>query len=244
MKQSEFTILENAPLSRRFIRLRLRGDVSAVTAPGQFVNLRLEGLFLRRPLSVCDAAGDTLTLIYEPVGRGTEQLRALPAGTKLDLLTGLGNGFDLSRAGDAPLLIGGGSGVSPLYGLAKVLRAQGKAVTVILGFGSGDEAYYESEFRALGAEVVLCTEDGSRGLRGFVTAAMDRPYSFFYACGPDAMLRAVCETAAASGQLSFAERMGCGFGACMGCTHRTRGGYKRVCKDGPVFDKEEILWDD
>ena len=244
MKQSVFTVSENSPLSRRFYRLRLRGDLSAVTAPGQFVNLSLEGFFLRRPLSVCDAEDGVLTLIYEPVGRGTEALRDLPAGTKLDLLTGLGNGFDLNRAGDAPLLVGGGSGVSPLYGLARALRRQGRPVTAILGFGSGDEVYYEEEFRALGAEVLLCTEDGSRGQRGFVTAAMDRPCSFFYACGPDAMLRAVSEKAACSGQLSFAERMGCGFGACMGCTHRTRDGHKRVCKDGPVFDREEILWDD
>ena len=244
MKQSVFTILENAPVSRRYTRLRLRGDLSEIRAPGQFVNLRLDGFFLRRPLSVCDAEDGVLTLIYEAVGRGTSFLQTLSAGAELELLTGLGNGFDCSRSGDFPLLVGGGSGVSPLYGLAKALRAEGKAVSAVLGFGCADEVYGEEAFRALGAEVTVCTEDGSRGCRGFVTAAMDRPFSFFYACGPDAMLRAVSEKAACSGQLSFAEHMGCGFGACMGCTHRTRSGGKRICRDGPVLDKEDILWDD
>ena len=244
MKQNLFTIIENSPLTAKVSRLRLRGDTSAIEGPGQFVDLKLEGLFLRRPLSVCDVEGDCLTLLYEAAGRGTELLRSLPEGAELDLLTGLGNTFDLSAAGDMPLLIAGGTGVSPLYGLAKKLLARGKAVTVILGFATAADVFYEDEFRALGAEVVVCTEDGSCGLPGFVTGAMDRPYSYFYTCGPKAMMHAVCECARSDGQLSLAVRMGCGFGACMGCRVETVSGGKRVCKDGPVFRKEELLWND
>ncbi|MBR1456228.1 MAG: dihydroorotate dehydrogenase electron transfer subunit [Oscillospiraceae bacterium] len=244
MQQGKFTILENAPLTKRVSRLRLLGDCSAVTRPGQFADLRLDGFFLRRPFSVCDAEGDCLTLLYETAGRGTEALRRLPAGTELDVLTGLGNGYDLSRAGSAPLLVGGGTGASPLYGLAKALIAEGKAVSVILGFAGREDVFYEEEFRALGADVTVCTEDGSCGVPGFATAGMDRPYSYFYTCGSKVMMEAVCRAARTDGQLSFAVRMGCGFGACMGCTLRTAAGLKRVCKDGPVFGKEEIMWED
>ena len=243
MKQGSFRIIENAPLTARVSRLRLRGDCSAVTAPGQFVNLQLDGLFLRRPFSVCDAEGDGLTLLYEEVGRGTEYLRGLPTGRELDVLTGLGNGFSLAEAGEWPLLIAGGTGISPLYGLAKRLLARGKDVSVILGFATAADVFYEEEFRALGAEVTVCTEDGSCGLQGFVTEAMDRTCSYFYTCGPKVMMEAVCRRARTSGQLSFAVRMGCGFGACMGCSTATVTGGKRVCKDGPVFRKEEILWE-
>ena len=244
MKQELFTIIENTPLTAKVSRLRLRGDSSAIEGPGQFVDLKLEGLFLRRPLSVCDVEGDCLTLLYETAGRGTEQMRELPAGTQLDLLTGLGNSFDLAPAGDAPLLIAGGTGASPMYGLAKRRRARGAAVSVILGFAAAADVFYEEEFRALGAEVTVCTEDGSYGLPGFVTAAMDRPFSYFYTCGPKAMMHAVCERAGTGGQLSLAVRMGCGFGACMGCRVETVSGGRRVCKDGPVFRKEELLWKD
>ncbi len=244
MKQGLFRIAENRPLTEKVSRLCLEGDCSHVGEPGQFVDLRLEGLFLRRPLSVCDVEGDRLTLLYEESGKGTALLRTLPEGTVLDVLTGLGRGFDRSLAGSSPLLIAGGTGASPLYGLAKRLCAEGRDVTVILGFATAAERFYEEEFRALGVTLCVCTEDGSYGRAGFVTEAMDRPASYFYTCGPKAMMQSVCARAETDGQLSLAVRMGCGFGACMGCRVETISGGRRVCKDGPVFGKGEILWDD
>ncbi|MBQ1675661.1 MAG: dihydroorotate dehydrogenase electron transfer subunit [Oscillospiraceae bacterium] len=245
MKQNYFTILENKPLTDTVMRLRLQGDTSAITRPGQFVNIRLEGRFLRRPISVCDVEGDVLTLIYKVVGGGTEQLRSMTPGVRLDLLTGLGNGYDLSPAGDHPLVIGGGVGVPPMYWLTKELMAAGHKVRAVLGFNNANEVFYDDMFRALGAEVILATADGSRGIKGFVTDAMaGLDYSYFYACGPEPMLKAVWRTAKGSGQLSFEKRMGCGFGACMGCSCRTITGSKRICKEGPVLTKEEIRWED
>ena len=243
-KQTQFTILENAPLTASVYRMVLRGDTSAITAPGQFVNIALDGKFLRRPISVCDYDASTLTLIYKVVGSGTAQLSAMGGGT-LDILTGLGNGYDISAAGDAPVLIGGGVGVPPMYRLAKDLTAMGKTVSVILGFNTGSEIFLREEFEALGCKVIVTTADGSVGLRGFVTDALkDMDYSYFYACGPEPMLKAVYKASKAPGQMSFEERMGCGFGACMGCSCKTLTGYKRICKDGPVMKKEEIRWED
>ena len=242
MKQSIFTIIENTPLTRDVMRMVLQGDTSAITAPGQFVNIQLEGKFLRRPISVCDYDETTLTIIYKVVGKGTAQLQAMQSGEKLDILTGLGNGYDLSCAGDAPLLIGGGVGVPPMYNLAKKLIEMGKKVTVILGFNTESEIFYEKEFQALGCAVTVTTVDGSYGTKGFVTNALPDAYSHFYTCGPEPMLKAVYKATATSGQMSFEERMGCGFGACMGCSCKTLTGYKRICKDGPVMRKEEIAW--
>lgn len=243
-KQTQFTILENAPLTASVYRMVVRGDTSAITAPGQFVNIALDGKFLRRPISVCDYDASTLTLIYKVVGSGTAQLSAMGGGT-LDILTGLGNGYDISAAGDAPVLIGGGVGVPPMYRLAKDLTAMGKTVSVILGFNTGSEIFLREEFEALGCKVIVTTADGSVGLRGFVTDALkDMDYSYFYACGPEPMLKAVYKASKAPGQMSFEERMGCGFGACMGCSCKTLTGYKRICKDGPVMKKEEIQWED
>ena len=243
-KQTQFTILENAPLTASVYRMVLRGDTSAITAPGQFVNIALDGKFLRRPISVCDYDASTLTLIYKVVGSGTAQLSAMGGGT-LDILTGLGNGYDISAAGDAPILIGGGVGVPPMYRLAKDLTALGKTVSVILGFNTGSEIFLREEFEALGCKVIVTTADGSVGLRGFVTDALkDMDYSYFYACGPEPMLKAVYKASKTAGQMSFEERMGCGFGACMGCSCKTLTGYKRICKDGPVMKKEEIQWED
>ena len=242
MKQSLFTITENTPLTKSVYRMRLAGDTSAITAPGQFVNVLLDGLYLRRPISVCDRTEGELTLVYKVVGKGTEKMSQMTSGT-LDILTGLGNGYDLSLAGDRPLLLGGGVGVPPLYLLAKDLIAQGKQVSVILGFNTKDEVFYEDEFRALGADVTVATADGSYGVKGFVTDPMKTvDYTYFYACGPEPMLKAVWNTSTTSGQLSFEERMGCGFGACMGCSCKTLTGNKRICKEGPVMKKEEILW--
>ncbi len=243
MKQVLLTIEENTPLTASVYRMRLAGDVSAVTRAGQFVNLQLDGKYLRRPISVCDMDERSVTILYKVVGSGTAQMATMPIGATVDVLTGLGNGYDLTLAGDRPLLLGGGVGVPPLYRLAKELVAQGKQVTVILGFNTRDEVFYEDEFRALGAQVTVTTADGSYGTRGFVTDAMPDDYTYFYSCGPEPMLKAVYTATATSGQFSFEERMGCGFGACMGCSCKTITGYKRICKEGPVMQKEEILWD-
>ena len=243
-KQTQFTILENTPLTASVYRMVLRGDTSAITAPGQFVNIALDGIFLRRPISVCDYDSDTLTLIYKVVGSGTAQLASMNGG-RLDILTGLGNGYDLSAAGNNPVLIGGGVGVPPLYRLAKDLTAMGKTVSVILGFNTASEIFLREEFEALGCKVTVTTADASYGIRGFVTDALkEMDYSYFYACGPEPMLKAVYKASKTAGQMSFEERMGCGFGACMGCSCKTLTGYKRICKDGPVMKKEEIRWED
>ena len=243
MKQGIFQIKENIKLTDTVMKMQLCGDTSAITAPGQFVNISLEGKYLRRPISVCYCEGEVLTIVYKVVGKGTEQMQKMSGGS-LDILTGLGNGYDLSKSGDKPLLIGGGVGVPPMYMLAKKLIEQGKKVSVILGFNTKDEIFYEQEFKKLGAEVTVATADGSYGVKGFVTDAMaDMDYTYFYTCGPEPMLKAVYKMSKTSGQFSFEERMGCGFGACMGCSCKTVTGYKRICKDGPVLEKEEILWE-
>ena len=244
MKQGLVEITENTALTDKVMRMRLAGDTSAMERPGQFVDIRLESLFLRRPLSVCDWDDESFTILYERVGQGTERMAALPAGERLDVLTGLGNGYDISLAGGHPLLVGGGTGLSPLYGLAKALLKNSVRPVVILGFHTAAEVFYTGEFKSMGIEPVITTEDGSCGVRGFVTAAMDFPYTFFYACGTEAMLRAVCEKSRCPGQISLGKRMGCGFGACMGCTVLTKNGAKRICKDGPVLNSEEVLWED
>ena len=244
MKQGYFEILSNKALTDNVYKMVLKGDTSAIAAPGQFVNIKLDGLYLRRPISVCDVEGDKLTIIYKAVGKGTQQMSQMLSG-KLDVLTGLGNGYDLSVAGEAPVLLGGGVGVPPMYLLAKELIRQGKSVRVILGFNTAAEVFYEQEFRALGAEVTVTTVDGSYGLKGFVTDALkEMSYTYFYTCGPEPMLKAVYKASVTSGQMSFEKRMGCGFGACMGCSCKTITGYKRICKEGPVMRKEEILWED
>ena len=243
MKQGLFQIIENTRLTASVYRMRLVGDTSHITRPGQFVNVKLDGFYLRRPISVCDCQGDTLTLVYKVVGKGTEAMSKMTEGT-LDILTGLGNGYDLSLSGEKPLLLGGGVGVPPLYLLAKELIGEGKDVTVILGFNTKDEIFYEEEFKEIGAKVLVATADGSYGVKGFVTDAMkDLSYTHFYTCGPEPMLRAVSKVTVTSGQLSFEERMGCGFGACMGCSCKTLTGNKRICKEGPVMKKEEIIWE-
>ena len=243
MKQGLFEIIENTQLTASVYRMRLVGDTSHITRPGQFVNVKLDGFYLRRPISVCDCEGDTLTLVYKVVGKGTEAMSKMTEGN-LDILTGLGNGYDMSASGDKPLLLGGGVGVPPLYLLARELIKEGKSVTVILGFNTKDEIFYEEEFKSLGAKVLVATADGSYGVKGFVTDAMkDLTYTHFYTCGPEPMLRAVSKATTTGGQLSFEERMGCGFGACMGCSCKTLTGNKRICKEGPVMRKEEIIWE-
>ena len=244
MKQTVLTVAGNRAVAENTFRMRLNGDVSAVTAPGQFINIKIEGGFLRRPISVCSRSGSGLTIYYKTVGRGTEWLSTLSEGAELDVLTGLGNGFDLSLSGERPLLLGGGIGIAPLYDLAKGLRRRGKDVQVVMGFRRSDEVILEDAFAALGCAVTVATEDGSHGVRGFVTDALPDDYDYFFACGPGPMLRAVYRAAKTSGQFSLEERMGCGFGACMGCSIETKSGAKRVCRDGPVFRKEELPWDD
>ncbi len=245
MKQVLLTIEENAPVARDVFRMVLAGDVSAVTAPGQFVNLALAGRYLRRPISVCDCDGRSVTILYKVVGKGTAQMANMAAGERMDVLTGLGNGFDVSAARGHTLLIGGGIGAAPLYWLARELKARGKKTTAVLGFNSAQDVYYQNEFAALCDRVVIATADGSEGVKGFVTDAMaGLSCDYLYTCGPEPMLKAVFRTSATSGQFSFEERMGCGFGACMCCSCKTVTGYKRICRDGPVLEKEEILWED
>lgn len=243
MRREIFTIAENRPVAADTYLLRLSGDTAGIGAPGQFVDITVPGLFLRRPFSVCDWAAGSLFVAYRTAGRGTEALARLLPGETLDVLTGLGNGFDTGKSGGAPLLLGGGSGISPLLALAKKLSAEGKSVTAILGAFSRDGIFLADEITGTGARVILATEDGSLGIRGRVTDAMaGLPHSYVYACGPEPMLRAAAERSSASGQFSFEARMGCGFGACMGCTRLMKSGPKRVCRDGPVFEKEDILW--
>lgn len=244
MKQSIYTIKINQHLTDQILKMVLAGDTSAITAPGQFINIKLDGFFLRRPISVCDYDEKTITILYKVVGKGTQYLSTLPAGKTLDILTGLGNGYDTGKSGQKPLLIGGGVGVPPMYRLAKDLLEEGKKPSVILGFNTKEEAFYIEEFKALGIPVHVATADGSLGTKGFVTDVVKtlENYTYFYTCGPEPMLKALSDTTTTSGQLSFEERMGCGFGACMGCSCETKYGTKRICKDGPVLEKEEIKW--
>ena len=243
MKQCLYNIESNEPLTQTVYKMRLSGDTSAFSKPGQFLNIALDGLFLRRPISVCDYDETGLTILYKVVGKGTAQMASMQSGETLDVLTGLGNGYDVEKCGSHALLLGGGVGVPPLFGLCKALLKSGRQVRVVLGFNTKDEVFYEAQFRALGADVTVATADGTYGVKGFVTDAMPEEYDYFFACGPEPMLRAVCRATATSGQLSFEERMGCGFGACMGCSCKTLTGYKRICKEGPVLEKEEIRWE-
>ncbi len=242
MKQSLFTIAGNVPLTANVYKMVLNGDVGDITSPGQFINIKLEGFFLRRPISVCDKTDSSVTIIYKVVGNGTEKMSAMQNGETLDILTGLGNGYDTSVSGGAPVLLGGGVGVPPLYLLAKKLLAEGKKVSVVLGFNTASEVFYEDEFKALGCNVTVATADGTRGVKGFVTDALPENYTYFYTCGPEPMLKAVYNKTVTSGQMSFEERMGCGLGAAVGCSCETLAGNKRICRDGPVMRKEEILW--
>ena len=240
MKQLTFEIQSNEQIAKNVYRMQLGGDTTGIL-PGQFVNIRVADQFLRRPISVCNIADGILIIIYKVVGVGTEAMSHLPVGTQLDVLTVLGNGYDLSKAGDKPLLVGGGVGVPPMYMLARQLREMGKAVRVILGFNTKEEVFYEEEFRSLGCEVVVTTVDGSHGIKGFVTNALDGKQSYYYTCGPLPMIKALLQAAGTNGEVSMEERMGCGFGACMGCTIQTTQGPKRVCKEGPVFPAEELI---
>ena len=244
MKDSIFTIRENIKLVENVYRMKLTGDTDDMETPGQFVNIKLNGFYLRRPISVCDRKRGEFTIIYKTVGEGTRFMSALPEGEKLDILTGLGNGYTTRESGERPVLLGGGAGVPPMFLLAKKLINECKNVNVILGFNTASEVFYEKEFRSLGCGVKVTTVDGSYGIKGFVTDALPEKYTYFYACGPEPMLKAVYKATNTSGQMSFEERMGCGFGACMGCSCKTLTGNKRICKDGPVMRKEEILWED
>ena len=240
MKQTILTIQANDCIAKNVYRMQLAGDTTGIL-PGQFVNIRVAGQFLRRPISVCNITDGVLTIIYKVVGVGTEAMSQLPVGTQLDVLTVLGNGYDLSKAGDNPLLVGGGVGVPPMYMLARQLREMGKNVRVILGFNTKDEVFYEEEFRQLGCDVTVTTVDGSHGVKGFVTNALDGKQSYYYTCGPLPMIKALLQAVGTNGEVSMEERMGCGFGACMGCTIQTTQGPKRVCKEGPVFAANELM---
>ncbi len=244
MKNVIFTILTNERLTDSVYKMTLSGDTSGIARSGQFVNIKLDGLYLRRPISVCDYQQGKLTIIYKVVGKGTEQMSWMESGTKLDILVGLGNGYFTEFSGEKPLLVGGGVGVPPLYNLAKTLINEGKTPTVVIGFNNANEIFYQKEFENLGAKVLVTTADGSYGIKGFVTDAIAQieEYTHVYTCGPEPMLKAVYNGTSTGGSYSFEERMGCGFGACMGCSCKTKYGNKRICKDGPVLQKEEIIW--
>ena len=243
MTTTIFTIISNERIAKSVYKMVLSGNASEITRAGQFVNIKLDGFYLRRPISVCDCTDDTLTIIYKTVGKGTEYMAALECGQTLDILLPLGNGYNLDNSAVRPLILGGGVGVPPMYNLAKRLIGSGAEVTAVLGFNTADEVFYADEFAALGANVIVTTADGSVGEKGFVTDVMDKiDYDYLYCCGPEPMLKAVYNKSQTSGQFSFEERMGCGFGACMGCSCKTKYGNKRICKDGPVLTKEEIIW--
>lgn len=243
MNQGIYKIKSNKNIAKNIFKMVLTGDTSQLKKPGQFVNIKLEGLYLRRPISVCDYKDEEFTIIYKTVGEGTEKMSRMNDGEELDVLVGLGNGFDTQKSGKKPLLVGGGVGVPPMYGLCKALVSDGKNPTVILGFNTAEEVFFEEEFKVLGAEVVVATADGSLGKKGFVTDYInDFEYDYFYTCGPMPMFLAMEKVVKTSGQYSFEERMGCGFGACMGCSCKTKYGNKRICKDGPVLEREEIIW--
>jgi len=244
MNSGIFTLKENISLAQGVHRLVLEGDTSAIKRPGQFVDIKAPAFFLRRPFSVCEWDEKSFAVTVKTVAEGTKALSALSEGTELSVLTGLGNGFDTALSGSHPVLFGGGSGVSPMLGLAKALREEGKRVSVVLGFNTASEIFYEERFIELGCELTIATVDGSRGVKGFVTDAVPGGCSYSYACGPIPMLKAIYDRAGLDGEYSFEKRMGCGFGACMGCTQKVKGGLKRICKDGPVLKKEEILWED
>lgn len=243
MQDIIFTIKSQRKIAKDVYEMVLAGNTSAITASGQFVNIKIDGFYLRRPISVCDYDENTLTLVYKTIGKGTAEMAKYEVGKNLKILVGLGNGYDLSLSGDKPLLLGGGVGVPPMFNLCKKLISEGKKPTVILGFNTKEEIFYEDEFKKLGATVLVTTVDGSYGIKGFVTDAMkDVDYTYFYTCGPEPMLKAIFNASKTLGQFSFEERMGCGFGACMGCSCKTITGFKRICKEGPVLKKEEILW--
>ena len=243
MKEVNYTVESNRRIARDIWEMVLCGDNSAITRPGQFVNLLIDGCYLRRPLSVCNAEGDRLTLIYKVVGKGTEILSRTQLGTVINTRSGLGNGFDVTRAGERPLLVVGGVGVPPMYLLCRRLIENGAKPVVVLGFNTAEDVFYRSEFEALGAEVHIATADGSVGTRGFVTDVVKNlDYTYFYTCGPMPMFYALERTVRTVGEYSFEERMGCGFGACMGCSCKTKYGTKRICVNGPVLKREEIIW--
>ena len=243
-KKGKYIIEENIKIAKDVYKMVLSGDTKYITAPGQFINIEIEGLYLRRPISVCDYDDKIVTIIYKVVGKGTEKMSNYRKGVELDILTGLGNGFDVSLSGDRPLLIGGGVGCPPMFNLCKKLVEENKKPIVVLGFNSREDVFYEEEFKKLGADVYISTADGSYGTKGFVTDIIKdlEDYTYYYACGPIPMLKAIYDNADGTGELSFEERMGCGFGACMGCSCKTKYGNKRICKDGPVLKKEEIIW--
>lgn len=240
-KKGVYRIESNEPLTRNVWRMVLAGDTRWITAPGQFVNIALEGRYLRRPISVCDYDERTITLIYKVVGGGTEQMSRMAAGAELDLLTGLGNGFSIRGEVRRPLLVGGGVGVPPLYNLARKLLAEGREVQVVLGFNTASECFYEEEFRALGCRVTVATADGSHGVRGFVTTAIAErhpDFDYFYACGPLPMLRALAEAVGQDGQLSFEERMGSDSAPAWGVRAKPNTGTSASVRRVPCWRKE------
>ena len=244
MKRAVFTVLGNERISADVFDLRLSGDTSELVGSGQFVNADIPDLYLRRPISICDYSPGEMRLVIKIVGKGTQKMASLKEGDPVDLLVPLGNGFDTAKSGKTPYLFGGGVGVAPMVRLAKDLIGQGKKTTVVLGFNSSsDVILYDDYCRIVGKEnVFVTTVDGSFGQKGFVTEVNADGASFVYSCGPLPMMKALDKAIECGAEYSFESRMGCGFGACMGCTLASAGGPVRVCREGPVFRKGEILW--
>ena len=242
MRDNRYTVVKNEEIAPGTYYMTIAGDTSQIKDPGQFINIKIDGLYLRRPMSICSYDEESMSIIYKVVGKGTEAMSRMPAGDSFDALSPLGNGFDTEKIPEGALLIGGGAGAMPIYTLAMILRDKGKKPHVIIGFNREEEIFFADEFRDLGVELTIATMDGSVGVKGTVVDAMEkanRPY--VCVCGPDPMMKAVAEHSS-GGQFDLGARMACGFGACMGCTVITKSGPKRVCKDGPIFDQEEIIW--
>lgn len=244
-KRDIYKVVSNQRLTAKTMKMVLEGDTQYITCAGQFVNVAVEGKFLRRPISVCDYDEKTITLLYDVVGEGTKAMSQMEEGAMLDLLTGLGNGFSENEPMEKPILLGGGIGCAPLYNLAKKLIARGLQPVVVLGFNGEKDVVAADMFEALGVRTYVATVDGSCGTKGFVTDVLREKEvqgDYFYACGPMPMLRAVCGGLDMAGEVSLDERMACGFGVCMCCSIETKSGTKRICKEGPVFRKEDLIW--
>lgn len=242
MKSEKFKILENKQIAKDVYKLVLEGNTSEITKPGQFVNIAISEFYLRRPISICDFEKNSLTLIYKVVGKGTYALSKKYTNHYLDILIPLGNGFDVEKTTMYPVLIGGGVGVPPLVNLAKQLIKKVDKVQVIIGFNKKEEIFGEDMFKNIGISPIVTTVDGSYGIKGLVSDALkDIKADYIYSCGPEPMLKAL-SSFDIDGQFSFEARMACGFGGCMACSCKTKYANKRICKEGPVLFKEEIIW--
>lgn len=248
--QGVLTIISKTQLCSDVYEMVLQGkEASYVSNPGQFINIKLNDSlqpYLRRPMSISDYSDDTITIVFRVVGEGTKILKEKQVGDQLDCLIGLGNGFEVKKDHKA-ILIGGGLGTPPLYKLGKELVKQGVEVTTVLGFNSKENVFYEDKFKELG-NCYIATMDGSVGQKGTVVDVINQvglTFDTYYTCGPEPMLKALVKEYPDNGQLSFEARMGCGFGACMGCSCKVKEKpYKRICVEGSVLSSSEVIIDE